>query len=30
MIAKVRGQSIEEVARQTTHNAEKLFGWQEV
>jgi TatD DNase family protein len=30
MIAKVRGQSIEEVARQTTCNAEKLFGWQEV
>jgi TatD DNase family protein len=30
MIAKVRGQAIEEVARQTTHNAEKLFGWQEV
>jgi TatD DNase family protein len=30
MIARVRGQSIETVARQTTHNAEKLFGWQEV
>jgi len=30
MIAKVRGQSIEDVAHQTTRNAEKLFGWQEV
>jgi TatD DNase family protein len=30
MIAKVCGLSIETVARQTTHNAEKLFGWQEV
>ena len=30
MIAKICGLSIETVARQTTHNAEKLFGWQEV
>jgi len=30
MIAKVRGQSIEDVAHQTTRNAEKLLGWQEV
>jgi TatD DNase family protein len=29
MMAKVRGQPIEEVARQTTRNAEKLFGWSE-
>ena len=30
MIAKVRRQSIDDVAHQTTRNAEKLFGWQEV
>jgi TatD DNase family protein len=29
MLAKVCGQSIDDVARRTTHNAEKLFGWQE-